>query len=68
MTLNGWLQIVAFLVILLAAVKPLGVYMARVYEGMPLALDRLLGPVECWAYRLSGVRPQSALCLYIHGQ
>jgi K+-transporting ATPase ATPase A chain len=33
------------MVILIALAKPLGWYMARVYEGRPIVLDRLLGPV-----------------------
>jgi K+-transporting ATPase ATPase A chain len=52
----GLVQIVLYLILLLALVKPLGWYMARVYEGGPILLDRLLGPVERLIYRLSGVR------------
>ena len=33
MTLNGWLQIIVFIVVLILLVKPLGLYMARVYQG-----------------------------------
>ncbi len=40
MTLNGWLQIVFYMVVLIALAKPLGAYMARVYEGRPCGLDR----------------------------
>ncbi len=56
MTPNGLLQLVAYLVVLLALAKPLGAYMARVYEMRACGLDRLLGPVERLIYRLSGVR------------
>ena len=56
MTLNGLLQISLYFVVLLALVKPLGWYMARVYEGKPFGLDRVMGPVERWIYRLCGVR------------
>lgn len=52
----AWLEIVAFLVVLAAAVKPLGAYMARVYEGRPCGLDRVLRPVERALYRIAGVR------------
>jgi len=38
MTGNGVLQLVVYVVVLLALAKPLGAYMARVYEGRPLAL------------------------------
>ena len=56
MTFNGWLQIGLFFAVLAALVKPLGWYMARVYEGQPCGLDRVLGPLERTLYRLSGVR------------
>lgn len=52
---DGLVQIVLYLAILLALVKPLGWYMARVYEGEPILLDRLLGPLERLIYRLGGV-------------
>jgi len=57
MTGNGVLQLVVYVVVLLALAKPLGAYMARVYEGRPLALHRLLGWLERLIYKLSGVRP-----------
>ncbi len=56
MTAQGILQIVLYLAVLLALVKPLGWYMARVYEGGPYGLDRVLGPLERLIYRLAGVR------------
>src|SRR2546427_572403 len=46
MTGNGVLQLVVYVVVLLALAKPLGAYMARVYEGRPLGLDRLLCGLE----------------------
>ncbi len=58
MTANGVLQIVLYLAVLLVLVKPLGTYMARVYEGKPIGLDRVLGPLERLIYRLCGVQPQ----------
>ncbi|MGC8669179.1 MAG: potassium-transporting ATPase subunit KdpA [Chthonomonadales bacterium] len=54
-------QIVAFLATLLVLVKPLGSYMARVYEGRRVSLDRLLGPVERLIYRFCGVRPDEEM-------
>jgi K+-transporting ATPase ATPase A chain len=56
MTLNGMLQLLLYMVVLLALAKPLGRYMARVYEGQPTALDRVFGPLERLIYRLCGVR------------
>ncbi|HLO32994.1 MAG TPA: potassium-transporting ATPase subunit KdpA [Anaerolineales bacterium] len=57
MNLYSWLQIILYLVVLLALAKPVGNYMARVYQGERTFLDRVLGPVERLVYRLSGVKP-----------
>ncbi len=48
-------QIVVYVVVVLALVKPLGWYMARVYEGNSCGLDRVLGPFERLIYRICGV-------------
>ena len=55
MSWQGWAQIVVFLVAIVAAVKPLGAYMARVYEGEKTLLERGLGWFERLVYRLCGV-------------
>jgi K+-transporting ATPase ATPase A chain len=55
MTSNGWLQIAVFFALLLLAAKPMGLYMARVYERQKTLLDPVLGPVERLLYRLTGV-------------
>src|SRR5262245_33793587 len=55
MNLYSWLQLILYLVILIALAKPLGSYMARVYQGEHTFLDGLLSPVERFIYRLSGV-------------
>ena len=44
------------MVVLLLLVKPLGLYMAWVYEETPMWIDKLLGPIERLIYKLSGVR------------
>ena len=56
MTFNGTLQLLLYMVVLIALAKPLGGYMARVYDGQPLVLNRVLGPLERLIYRLCGVR------------
>ncbi len=61
MTLNGYAQIGLYLGVLLLVVKPLGGYMARVFEGRPVLLDRVLGPVERGLYRMCGVRPDEEM-------
>jgi K+-transporting ATPase ATPase A chain len=55
MSANGWLQYVLFSLILLASVRPVGVYLARVLEGERTWLDRILRPIERLIYKLSGV-------------
>ena len=56
MTFNGTLQLLLYMVVLIALAKPLGGYMARVYVGQPLVLERVLGPLERLIYGLCGVR------------
>jgi K+-transporting ATPase ATPase A chain len=58
MTANGWLQIGFFLLVIFAITKPLGVFMARVFNREKTLLDFLLRPVERLIYRLTGVREQ----------
>ena len=58
MTMNGFLQIVLYFTVLLLLLKPLGHYMASVYENKSCGLDRLLAPIERGLYRLCGVRPE----------
>src|SRR5215831_18692891 len=58
MTSKGVLQLAFYLIVLLALAKPLGAYMARVYEGRPIVLDRALGWLERFIYRASGVVPE----------
>ena len=55
MTWPGYAQILLYLLVLVALVKPLGGYMARVYEGEPIFLERLFRPIERLIYRLTGV-------------
>ena len=55
MTLNGWLQIIVFLALVLAVTKPLGLFMAHVFGGERTFLDPVLRPVERLIYRLTGV-------------
>ncbi len=57
MTLNGWIQIVAYSVVILALTKPAGAYMYRVFEGEHQPLPHLLGPCERFLLRLSGIDP-----------
>jgi K+-transporting ATPase ATPase A chain len=61
MTANDVLQTLLYLAVLLALTKPLGAYMARVYEGEPTVLDPVLRPAERLLYRAAGVRPDEGM-------
>jgi K+-transporting ATPase ATPase A chain len=56
MTLTGWLQALVFFALVLALTKPLGVYMARVFDGERTLLSPVLAPVEGAFYRLCRIR------------
>ena len=51
---------VGFLLLVIAAVKPLGLYMANVFEGRPVWPVRAGAPLERALYRLCGVEPYFA--------
>ncbi|MHB8413651.1 MAG: potassium-transporting ATPase subunit KdpA [Candidatus Acidiferrales bacterium] len=55
MTPNGWLQIAAFLLIIFAITKPLGIFLARVFGREKTFLDPALRPVEQLLYRITGI-------------
>ena len=55
MTVNGWLQILVFLALILAVTKPLGVFMARVFNREKTFMDPVLRPIERLLYRVTGV-------------
>jgi len=55
MTLNGWFQIALMFALVIATARPLGIYMASVFEGRPTPLDPVLRPVEKGFYALAGV-------------
>jgi K+-transporting ATPase ATPase A chain len=55
MTINGWIQIAIYFVVLTALVVPLGRFMARVFEGERTFLSPVLRPFEVFFYRASGV-------------
>lgn len=55
MTANGYIQLAFYILVLLLLVKPLGTYMANVYEGRSV-VNRAFGGVEHGLYRLFGGR------------
>ena len=61
MTENGLFQIILYFVTLWLLAKPLGVYMAAVYENRPVLINRLLASLEAGIYRFSGVKPEQEM-------
>ena len=55
MTMNGWIQIAIFFLVVLAATKPLGIFIAAVMEGRKTWLSPVLVPLETLIYKISGV-------------
>jgi K+-transporting ATPase ATPase A chain len=55
MTINGWLQIFAFLVLIFAVTKPMGIFMTCVFVRERTFLDPVLRPIERLLYRVTGV-------------
>ena len=55
MTMNGWLQILFFLLAVFLATPLLGSFMARVFSGQRTWLDPLARPLERVIYRVTGV-------------
>ncbi|MEQ1546868.1 potassium-transporting ATPase subunit KdpA [Methyloglobulus sp.] len=61
MFINSYLQISLYLITLLLLAKPLGVYMANVYENRPVLINRFFAPIESALYCLSGVNPEQEM-------
>ncbi len=59
MTSNGILQIVVYFLIILALTKPLGAFMAKLFEGGRTFLHPVIRPLERLTYKLIGVNEQT---------
>jgi len=55
MTINGWLQILFFFLLVLAVTKPLGIFMAHVFNRERTFMDPVLRPIERLLYRATAV-------------
>jgi len=58
MTTNGWMQIIIFLGVVFLVTKPLGMYMACVFDRQKTLLDPVARPLERLLYRLTGVNEE----------
>jgi K+-transporting ATPase ATPase A chain len=61
MSTYEWLQTIFFFVVLLALVKPLGSFMAKVFQGERTFLSPVLAPCEKLIYRISGVKTEDEM-------
>ncbi len=61
MSLISWVQIVLYFLALLLLAKPLGSFMAGVYQGEHTILTPILKPVENLIYRSIGIRPDDEM-------
>ena len=61
MTAHGFLQIAIYVIVLLTMAKPLGTYMARVYQDESVGLNRWFAGIEKLFYRMSGVKPEQEM-------
>jgi potassium-transporting ATPase potassium-binding subunit len=59
MTSQGVLQITIYFAVLLVLTKPLGTFMARVYEGKRTFLHPVFRPLESLIYKLGGVQEET---------
>ncbi len=55
MTVNGWLQIASFFLLVFLCAKPMGIYMARVFECERTFADVLFRPIERLLYKCTGI-------------
>jgi K+-transporting ATPase ATPase A chain len=56
---EGWLQIAIFIAVLVALIKPFGIYMARVFTNQRVFLSPVVGPVERFTYKVLRVKPEA---------
>ena len=61
MTLNNIIQSGIFLLVLVLSAKPLGIYMARIYEGKPAGINTWFGWLERWIYRFARINPEISM-------
>jgi len=61
MNTNNLVQCFCFVGAMFALTKPLGWYMAKVYDGEAPLLGRLLGPIEKLIYKIWGVDPKEEM-------
>jgi K+-transporting ATPase ATPase A chain len=61
MTIYGWLQLIFYIVVLVLLAKPLGLFMAKVYQGERTFVTPIFAPLERLTYRLAGINPEEEM-------
>jgi K+-transporting ATPase ATPase A chain len=56
MIARSYIEILLCVGVIVALMKPLGGYMAKVFQNEPIALEKVLGPIERLMYRAAGVK------------
>ena len=55
MTSNDFIQLLVYFVVLILLAIPLGLYMAKVFQGEKTFMDKVMGPLERFIYLICGV-------------
>jgi K+-transporting ATPase ATPase A chain len=61
MTVYGWIYYLVFFITLVLLVKPLGSYMAKVFQGETSFISRWLAPLERTFYRIAQIEPANEM-------
>jgi len=61
MTFIGWQQILLYFILVILLVKPVGIYLARVFSGEKNLLSPVIRPVEAFFYRLADVSVENEM-------
>jgi len=61
MTFIGWQQILLYFILVILLVKPVGIYLARVFSGEKTLLSPAIRPVEAFFYRLADVSVENEM-------
>ena len=61
-----WLEYIIFLALVVGLAKPVGLYLARVFERKPTFLDRALCPVETMLYRVLKIQPEREMSAAVY--
>lgn len=61
MNIHDYIQLLFFGVVLILTIKPLGLYMAKVYNSEKLLIDKVIKPIELVIYKFSKIDPEQQM-------